>query len=422
MTKSGLRSIAFCLMLAVVSAAQAGGPAPSVPIRSRAQLEAWLQANAGKPTPLDRMPAGARMRFLASLRFGETGLGGFDTADLGATLAADDIRAVLALFGHEAAGYAAHIRSTRLPAGHDQTRQGGNIGAIEQRFDELYLFEQALGGSDTERAAALSSRYRALFPAASDAAFLAGASDPELKLLFRAAAMAGSGAADALAADAMDATIVAMDERGISTPAELETTRNALLGARRFDSATRLADAHPAAGLAPLPAIEAGEPGAFAGTPTLWRLDDAGARLARAPIDTAPLQVLVLAGCHFSADAARDVGADPLLAPVFRTHAHWLALPPGQEDLQAVREWNLAHPRAPMEMLYDRADWPMFARWTMPTFYVMRDGRVLGSVSGWARDGSSKPALVALLRRTGLLPAVEASAPAPGQGAASSSR
>jgi hypothetical protein len=111
---------------------------------------------------------------------------------------------------------------------------------------------------------------------------------------------------------------------------------------------------------------------------------------------------MVLAGCHFAADAARDIVADPLLGPVFRAHARWLSLPPGQEDMQALRDWNREHPQAPMEMLYDRTEWPMFTRWAMPTFYVVRGGKVFGSMAGWSP--SSREELVALLRRTGLLP------------------
>ncbi|RFP60813.1 hypothetical protein D0Y53_06610 [Luteimonas weifangensis] len=102
---------------AAAKAVSSAGDTADLPIRSHAQLEAWLQMHAGKQTPLDRMPAGARMRFLASLRFGERGLGGFDTADLSATLTPDEIRAVLALFGPETEAYAAHIPSTGSPDG-----------------------------------------------------------------------------------------------------------------------------------------------------------------------------------------------------------------------------------------------------------------------------------------------------------------
>jgi hypothetical protein len=132
--------------------------------------------------------------------------------------------------------------------------------------------------------------------------------------------------------------------------------------------------------------------------------------------------VLVMAGCHFSDDAARGIAADPVLGPAFRAHATWLGQPPGAEDPADVAEWNRAHPQAPMLTLYDRAEWPMFPVWRMPVFYVVRNGTVVGTVVGW-KPTDARDALVALLRENGLLPAGPTEAPATAaQGAAASSR
>jgi hypothetical protein len=382
-----------------VKAASDADAASGLPIRSRAQLDAWLRSHAGAPTPLDRMPAGARARFLASLRFGSKGLRGFGTEDLGATLASAEIRAVLALFGPKVEELARHIASTRPPGAMPATTQA--MSDIERRFNEIYFLDLELAGAeDAERAKRLASRYRALFPQARDPAWLHAASDADLKLLYRAATRANFYGADSDAATAMAATIEELDARAIATSAELQDSRDALLAARQFDAAHRFETAHATAGLAPLPDFH-GISADFGGNPSLWHLEPGANVLARHPVDTGPLQVMVLAGCHFAADAARDIVADPVLGPLFRAHAHWLSLPPGTEDLQAVRDWNREHPQAPMEMLYDRSEWPMFTRWTMPTFYVVRDGKVLGSMAGWSP--SSRVELVAMLRRTGLL-------------------
>lgn len=380
-------------------AATQSAAATTPPIRSRAQLDVWLRAHAGVSTPLDPMPAGARMRFLASLQFGRNGLGGFGTEDLGATLTPMEIRAVLALFGPEVEEYAGHIASTRPPGAVPTTPQA--MSDIERRFNELYFLSLELATTtDAEYGERLVSRYRVLFPQARDAAWLHSAGDADLKLLYRAATLVNFYRADAFASAAMAAAVEELDARGIASSAELQRARDALLSARKFDAARRFDAAHAAAGLTPLPDFR-GIAEDFGGRPSLWRLDYAGNVLARQPIDTSPLQLMVLAGCHFSADAARDIVADPVLGPLFRQHGHWLSLPPGQEDLQAVRDWNREHPQARMEMLYDRSEWPMFTRWTMPTFYVVRDGKILGSMAGWSP--ASRAELVALLRRTGLL-------------------
>jgi hypothetical protein len=346
------------------------------------------------------MPAGARMRFLASLQFGRNGLGGFGTEDLGATLTPAEIRAVLALFGPEVEEYAGHIASTRPSGAAPIMAQA--MSDIERRFNELYFLNLKLATTtDAEHGEHLLSRYRALFPQARDAAWLHATGDADLKLLYRAATLANFYRADAIASAAMAAAIEELDARAIASPAELQRARDALLSARQFDAARRFDAAHAAAGPTSLPDFH-GIAADFGGRPSLWRLNVAGDVLARQPVDTGPLQIMVLAGCHFAVDAARDIVADPLLGPVFRAHARWLSLPPGQEDMQALRDWNREHPQAPMAMLYDRTEWPMFTRWTMPTFYVVRGGKVFGSMAGWSP--SSREELVALLRRTGLLP------------------
>lgn len=373
--------------------------ATELPIRTRSQLDAWLRDHAGRPTPLDRMGAGARTRFLASLVFGANGLGGFGTDDLGATLTREEIRAVLALFGPEIEAYAEHIPSPRLPG--DRNPPPSTTSSIDQRFTQLFLLEQELGDlADAARGDALVSRYHALFPEAGGRAGVQAASAADLKLLFRAASLATFYAPDAAAAMAMSVAADEMDARGIASIAELDQVRNNLLAARRFASALGFTERHAQAGLASLPAF-VGADLDFGGQPTLWRLDQDRPVLERRPVDLEPLQVLVLAGCHFSADAARDIDADPVLGPVFRKHARWLSLPPGREDPDAVRTWNREHPHAPMEMLYDRTDWPMFTRWAMPTFYVVRNGKVIGTMAGWSPNSAAE--LDALLRRTGLL-------------------
>ncbi|MBU6247372.1 MAG: hypothetical protein KGN77_06410 [Xanthomonadaceae bacterium] len=56
------------------------------PITTPAALARYLHDTPMKRSPLGAMPPGARKRFLASLRFGDRGLGGFATDDLDQTL------------------------------------------------------------------------------------------------------------------------------------------------------------------------------------------------------------------------------------------------------------------------------------------------------------------------------------------------
>jgi hypothetical protein len=138
----------------------------------------------------------------------------------------------------------------------------------------------------------------------------------------------------------------------------------------------------------------------------VWRVDGSGRKLTRAVVDLAPLQIVVTASCHFSKDAARDITADALLGPVFEKRAQWLVPAPGSESIDAVRLWNTELPRALVAMIYDREEWSLLPHWNMPTFFIVREGKVIDAESGWASgDPRDRAELVALLRRNGLLPA-----------------
>ena len=280
---------------------------------------------------------------------------------------------------------------------------------LRQRHEQLQQLDDTLHAtmSDDALGQALAVRFRALYPDAGDLDVLRASDEASLHLRFDDAMLASSYRTDPYAVDAMQASLAELEHRGAAKREELARMRNALLSARRFDDATKFGASHPKAGLAPLPRfVDAGN--IASGQPSAWREAGDG-RFERVGLDLGPAQVLVMAGCHFSDDAAREISADPVLGPAFRAHATWLGLPPGPEDPADVAEWNRAHPQAPMLTLYDRAEWPMFPHWRMPSFFVVRDGTVVATVIGW-KPADARDALVALMRKNGLL--------SPGQGVA----
>lgn len=272
----------------------------------------------------------------------------------------------------------------------------------EHRHELMQQLDESVHGQgEAARGQALASRFRELNPDALDPGVLCASDDATLKLRFEDAKLANFYHPDAHALQAMQAALAELERRQDATPEELLAMRNALLAARRFDDAARFSDAHPGIEIPELPRfIDAGGIGANAAT--VWR-EAADGRFERIALDLAPTQILVEAGCHFAEDAAREIASDPVLGPVFRDHASWLSMPPGPEDPAGLAEWNRAHPDAPLLALYDRDEWPMFPRWRMPTFHVVRDGKVLGSVLGWKPEGA-RDELVAMLRANGLLP------------------
>jgi hypothetical protein len=299
----------------------------------------------------------------------------------------------------------------------------GNTAApgIQQRHEQMQqLHDSVLRMAEAARGEALAARFRELYPDAGEPGALRASDEASLHVRFDDAQLANFYRTERYAFAAMQGSLAELERRSAAKPEELVRMRNALLAARRFDKAARFGEAHPEAGLAPLPRfVDAGN--VAAGQPSVWR--DAGdGRFERVGLDLGPTRVLVMAGCHFSDDAAREIAADPVLGPAFRAHASWLGMPPGSEDPADVAEWNREHPQAPMLTLYDRDEWPMFPKWRMPSFHVMRDGKIIGTVVGW-KPADARGALIAMLRENGLLPGGPAEAPAPpSQGAASSSR
>lgn len=373
---------------------------PEVPLRSREALEAYLVENAGKRTPLDELPPLARRRFLDSLVFGRNGLGGFDTGDLETELMPGEVHRLLSIFDVEA--YSSSIHS-RHPGGSIQRAPGrkGIPGNIESGFDRLYTMSRA----DKTRQAELPFRFEATFgDLFQDPGKLSSLDDRELIYLLRSVALAWPVASDPTSIERLSAVVGEMERRGIAQTPDVRKVHDALLLSRNFEQARQYAAARPIADLPPLPRL-IDTLGTATSSPSVWRMDADGATLTRTLVDLAPVQILITAGCHFSEDAAEDISADAVLGPVFAEHATWLVLPPGREDLDAVRAWNRHFPAAPATLLYDRDEWELLpSGWAMPTFFVIRDGKVMDRIVGWPRNPTeNRQPLIDALMRAGLI-------------------
>lgn len=362
------------------------------PIRSKAQLDAYLREHAGRPTPLDAFTPGARERFLDGLVFGSRGLAGFDTQDL-AQLTREQGRRLLALFGVER--YAATLQPWA-----EQARVAGaapRIGDLERRYNRYNRTLQRHRTTDAWH------QLRSDLPEALDGTAIARLPDDALALLYRAIERAY---AQAPTSDGLELQLQALNglrQRGLADARQLDSAADALLLAHRYEDARQLLATGGSSDWPRWLRFEDRLDGPASG-PTLWVADASGTTLRRQRIDLRPAQILVAAGCHFSEDAARAIAADPVLGPAFQRHARWLALPPGAEDMAALRAWNQAHPQTPLYPIYDRDEWRLLPEWEMPTFYLVRDGKVLAQLKGWpADDRDQRQQLAALLQGAGLL-------------------
>lgn len=180
-----------------------------------------------------------------------------------------------------------------------------------------------------------------------------------------------------------------LDARHATRPRERRSMVEVLLLNGLVDEAAAYKQQVPSQRAAQYPRVEPLPVAAGTGQARYWRWDWADNVLREQAIDLAHgprVVVLASAGCHFCAAAATALADDPLLAPVFREHASWIARPDAGFDRDAVRRWDEAHPQAPIRILLDFEGWPRPEVWGTPTFYFLRDGRVLRKVPGWQPD------------------------------------
>jgi hypothetical protein len=404
----GMRTALRASILCAIASLASADPTESVDatpfIATRDQLYAHLAAH--PDSPIGALSPGARERFLISLHFNEKGLAGFDYNDIADELSDEQIRALLSSFGHQEYASVAKSRAQQVRSDERASKDNG-ISTRERQYNDFYLAKEIDDTVDTEmRKQRLGARFDAKLSALYSKGGLRLASGHELRLLQGAALEVAQTTHLPRHVAAFEHVFAERTRRKLVSSDDVRSLRNLYLTRHQFKEANALALAHPGAALPPLPQFE--DPiGAAAGRATVWRMDEAGQRLTRAAVDLAPLQIIVAAACNKSKNAARDISRDELLGPVFAQHAQWLVLAPGQESIDAARDWNRELPHTPVAMIYDREEWSALPHWRMPTFFIMRDGKVIDSTIGWATGVAEyRDQLIATLRRSGLLPAL----------------
>lgn len=357
----------------------------AVPIESAAQLRDYLER--GGASPLDLLSAPAKRRFLDSIRFGANGLAGFSAEELEAELTQDEARTILKLFGSERyTPPASQMRARHLNIGATETAQA------ETQFDDL------LGASRTHSPArGVAAAYGRWFGPRQSPTGLHALSDGDLALTFRAATNVFWFDPAPVYADDMRRDLAELHLRHVAAPNAYEAVYRALIRSRDFAAADDLRARYPEAHLPPLPAVRdvAGHPG-----PTLLQSNQAGTELVRRAFAfDQPAQVIVIAGCHFARDAARDIESDPNLRAAFSRHVLWLTPQDGDPADPDLIRWNREHPLTAMRSAYRESEWPQIDSWAMPTFYFFKDGKREAKIVGWQRE-----AVVAEMRKLELMP------------------
>ena len=361
-------AIAFSLTLACCAAVRAessqGIVALQPRIQSNADLEKYLASVAPGVSPFDRLSAPARTRFLTSFREGRP-----STSELVAELTRDEAVAVLELFGYESF-VPDHLRSKHYAIGASETP------SATRDFGELLQASEA--GASEQRTSRVYARRFA--PLQTESA-LKALSDGDLALYFRAAEAVTQDDPASTAKHDLLMDLGELERRGVAAPGWIDQAFKTLIAARDFEAALAFRARHRDAGLAPVPVVRDNVAGG--GDPTVLALQPDGSLIHQSAGIGRGSHIVVIAGCHFSKDAARDIESDPELKDAFANYSSWVA--PAQEDLTDpdLIRWNRDHPDAAITTAYRQTEWRGFDVWAIPTFYFLKDGKIEAKVVGW---------------------------------------
>lgn len=398
-------SLGLLLMLFAPVASTSAAPPTTHLIRSAAELESYMHSQAMKTSPLMELSPGGRKRFLNELPWAKYGFrGSIPLDDATNELTYTQIVQLFGLFGWNSKPLLESLKDAGLtPAARAQQQRERIDDAaarhcsvemcpetdIERRYDELVQSKPDFSLPDAKRMALDNKRYDRLFGTIQSAP-LDAISRPDLRLLKRAVERTLLDP-DPKHIAQLTRDLAEMQRRGMVEDADFKALYAAEVSARQFADAAALRKEHPGMHVAALPAFVTDQ-APRSGQPTVLSIDTHSNTMRRQAVDLgAPLRIVVIAGCHFSEDAAHAIEGDAQLRPLFAQHAIWLANP--AEQIDDVSAWNRQFPDFPMHVAWSQDEWSMLPNWGMPTYYVYRNGQLVKQFSGWLGTARLKQSL-----------------------------
>ena len=356
---------------------------PSKPISTRAQLDSYLSETPASRSPLSWLTPAAKERFLEGLDFSDHGLGGMYLGDLGYELTREQAYSLLELFG--AQSYALNLDARLAP------RPAENIhetSEIEANFNQLANMLNRSNPSPD----AFTQIYAEQFSPVQTDARRTQLSDREAAFLYRAAALTFKVNSRPAVVEDMRADFSELQRRHLVDRPQAGALYDALIITGKTDEASSLHRRYPL--------VERGDPPVMKSAsriprskPSLWIINsERGKReFIRYPFNMrVRSQVIVIAstGCHYSAKAASDIDADPVLRDVFGASAQWVVPSVEVTAFDAIAKWNERYPTLRLGVIHDDAELPMVKHFDTPTFYFLTRGRVVETVVGWPEGGN----------------------------------
>ncbi|MCA3018330.1 MAG: hypothetical protein ING71_14835 [Rhodocyclaceae bacterium] len=136
--------------------------------------------------------------------------------------------------------------------------------------------------------------------------------------------------------------------------------------------------------------------------PSVLEVLDAGRSVKRLNVDfRKELQVLAIVHpqCHFSVAALEAIERDSSLLEALRPMTHWLLPQDDSIPSEIVHSRNSRIQGATLRIIFTSEHFPSLNTSSTPTFYVLKRGRVVESLIGWAPERDNVGALRAMVSR-----------------------
>ncbi|MEX1828932.1 hypothetical protein [Luteibacter sp. CQ10] len=274
-----------------------------------------------------------------------------------------------------------------------------NAATMQQRFAALDALYEKSYSTSGERAKAVDSAFLARFSDLLNPSKVSALSNDDLRYAFSAANIAASATSDASITRAMWQVLDALSKRKLATRSDRANYWGQLVMERRMDEANAYSRAIPGNALPLQPVIKRA---ASAGSPAFLEATDASKRVfISVPVDVTEGARVIVVGhpyCHFTRNAVAAIDQEPELSAAIGKVAMFIMPPRRTLDSTEAEDWNKAHPREAMHLVERKTDWPMVDSWDTPTFYFLRNGRVVTKVTGWPREGHMSELMAGLAR------------------------
>lgn len=280
------------------------------------------------------------------------------------------------------------------------------LSEVESRFTQFHqAAQEASLKPEPEQGPFVARRYLQLFSNSFSPKSLSRTGDKDLSFLVRAAELAEAYSFSHSDLDQLKLALNELERRGVATDDDRLSLYKALVSLREFGEARELIKTHPTIKAEPIPSVSdiSGE----AVGATFYTVDTERFELRRqsAKVSTGTHLIIVSHPlCGFSRAAMDTFVSDPVLSTPIKRYAIWLAPVDRAVYFDDVQKWNRSHPETQVVIAHSRAEWPYITEWATPNFYLIRDGKLIGHMTGWPKDGSNRDELIALLRRGSLLP------------------